>query len=170
NVTALETILLGTEPLWRWRSDRGAARRRLRRLSDDFGLAVDPDARVAALSVGERQRTEILKALYREARILILDEPTAVLTPQESTALFGTLKKLVARGLSIIFISHKLAEVLEACHRILGLRAGQLTAERPPPSTNRAELAELMVGREISAPKVEPQTTGDAHLRLSGVT
>ena len=98
----------------------------------DFGLEVDPDARVGELSVGERQRTEILKALYREARILILDEPTAVLTPQESTALFGTLKKLVAQGLSIIFISHKLAEVLEACHRILVLRAGQLIAERTP--------------------------------------
>jgi len=170
NLTVLDNIVLGTEPLWRWRSDSGAARRKLRRLSEDFGLTVDPDARVGDLSVGERQRTEILKALYREARILILDEPTAVLTPQESTALFGTLKKLVAQGLSIIFISHKLAEVLEACHRILVLRAGQLTAERTPAATNRAELAQLMVGREISAPKVEPQAAGEAHLRLSGVT
>jgi len=170
NLTVLDNIVLGTEPLWRWRSDSGAARRKIRRLSEDFGLEVDPDARVGGLSVGERQRTEILKALYREARILILDEPTAVLTPQESTALFGTLKKLVAQGLSIIFISHKLSEVLEACHRILVLRAGQLIAERTPASTNRAELAQLMVGREISAPKVEPQPPGDAHLRLSGAT
>ena len=170
NLTVLDNIALGTEPLWRWRSDSGAIRRKVQRLAQDFGLEIDPDARVGELSVGERQRTEILKALYREARILILDEPTAVLTPQESTALFGTLKKLVAQGLSIIFISHKLAEVLEACHRILVLRAGQLTAERTPGSTNRAELAQLMVGREISAPKVEPQTAGEAHLRLNGVT
>src|SRR5215813_533996 len=146
NLTVLDNIVLGTEPLWRWRSDSAAARRRIRSLSDDFGLEVDPDARVGELSVGERQRTEILKALYREARILILDEPTAVLTPQESSALFGTLKRLVAQGLSIIFISHKLAEVLEACHRILVLRGGQLIAERTPESTNRAELAQLMVG------------------------
>jgi general nucleoside transport system ATP-binding protein len=170
NLTVLDNILLGTEPLWRWRSDSGVARRKLRRLSKDFGLEVNPDARVGELSVGERQRTEILKALYREARILILDEPTAVLTPQESTALFGTLKKLVAQGLSIIFISHKLAEVLEACHRILVLRAGRLIAERAPASTSRAELAQLMVGREISAPRIEPQAAGEAHLRLSGVT
>ena len=170
NLTVLDNILLGTEPLWRWRSESGAARSRLRRLAEDFGLEVDPDARVGGLSVGERQRTEILKALYREARILILDEPTAVLTPQESTALFGTLKKLVAQGLSIIFISHKLAEVLEVCHRILVLRAGRLTAERMPASTNRAELAQLMVGRAISAPRVEPQPPGETHLRLSGVT
>ena len=170
NLTVLDNILLGTEPLWRWRSDSGAARRKLRRLSADFGLEVDPDARVGDLSVGERQRTEILKALYREARVLILDEPTAVLTPQESTALFDTLRKLVAQGLSIIFISHKLAEVLEACHRILVLRAGQLIAERTPASTNRAELAQLMVGRAISAPTVEAQAAGEAHLRLTGVT
>ncbi len=170
NLTVLDNIVLGTEPLWRWRSDSGAARRKLRRLSADFGLEVDPDARVGGLSVGERQRTEILKALYREARILILDEPTAVLTPQESSALFGTLRKLVAQGLSIIFISHKLAEVLEACHRILVLRAGRLIAERTPASTNRAELAQLMVGREIRPPKVEPQTPGEPHLQLNGVT
>jgi general nucleoside transport system ATP-binding protein len=170
NLTVLDNIVLGTEPLWRWRSDIGASRRRIQQLAQDFGLEVDSDARIGELSVGERQRTEILKALYREARILILDEPTAVLTPQESTALFGTLKKLVARGLSIIFISHKLAEVLEACHRILVLRAGQLIAERTPASTTRAELAQLMVGREISAPKVEPQAAGETHLRLSGVT
>ena len=84
--------------------------------------------------------------------------------------MFGTLRKLVAQGLSIIFISHKLAEVLEACHRILVLRSGQLIAERRPAATDRAELALLMVGREISAPKIEPQTPGEAHLRLNGVT
>src|SRR6185312_11417363 len=90
NLTVLDNIALGTEPLWHWRSDIGAGRRRIQQLAQDFGLEIDPDARIGELSVGERQRTEILKALYREARILILDEPTAVLTPQESTALFGT--------------------------------------------------------------------------------
>ncbi len=93
NLTVLDNIILGTEPLWRWRSDHGAARARIRQLSEDFGLAVHPDAVVSTLSVGERQRVEILKALYREARILILDEPTAVLDPQEATGLFATLKR-----------------------------------------------------------------------------
>ncbi len=90
-----------------------------------FGLTVDPDALVADLSVGERQRVEILKALYRGARILILDEPTAVLTPQESEALFATLRTLVADGLSIIFISHKLDEVLRVSRRVAVLRQGR---------------------------------------------
>ncbi|MGE0163272.1 MAG: ABC transporter ATP-binding protein [Dongiaceae bacterium] len=169
NLTVLDNILLGTERLWRWRSDIGDARRRIQALARDFGLEVDPDARVGELSVGQRQRTEILKALYRDTRILILDEPTAVLTPQESAALFATLRKLVADGLSIIFISHKLSEVLEACHRILVLRAGRLVAERSPVATDRAELAQLMVGRDIPAPTIEPQAARETHVQLSGV-
>ena len=112
NLTVLENILLGTEPLVSLGRGRAAARARVAALAADFGLAVAPDARVSALSVGERQRVEILKALYREARILILDEPTAVLTPQEAEALFATLRLAVARGLSVIFISHKLHEVM----------------------------------------------------------
>ena len=99
NLTVLDNVMLGTEPLWRPFSRRRAARARLRRdRATRFGLAVEPDARVGELSVGERQRVEILKALYRGARMLILDEPTAVLTPQESEALFATLRELVARG------------------------------------------------------------------------
>ncbi|HEY7599637.1 MAG TPA: ABC transporter ATP-binding protein, partial [Candidatus Limnocylindrales bacterium] len=170
NLTVLDNILLGTETLWRWRSDIGGARRRIQALARDFGLEVDPDARVGDLSVGQRQRTEILKALYRDTHVLILDEPTAVLTPQESAALFGTLRRLVERGLAIIFISHKLNEVLEACHRILVLRGGRLVAERAPAATDRAELAQLMVGRAISPPTVEPQAAGAPHLSLSRVT
>jgi simple sugar transport system ATP-binding protein len=170
NLSVLDNIVLGTETLWRWRSDRGGARRRIETLARDFGLEVDADARVGDLSVGQRQRTEILKALYRDTRVLILDEPTAVLTPQESAALFGTLKRLVARGLAIIFISHKLNEVLEACHRILVLRGGRLIAERTPAATSRAELALLMVGREIAPPTVEPQAPREPHLSLSRVT
>jgi simple sugar transport system ATP-binding protein len=170
NLTVLDNIILGTERLWGWRSDLGAARRKLLGLAEDFGLSVAADARVGELSVGERQRVEILKALYRDARILILDEPTAVLTPQETAALFATLNRMVAQGLSIIFISHKLYEVLEACQRVLVLRAGKLVAERRTAETDRNELAALMVGREIPVPKVEPQLAGDPLLSLRGVT
>ncbi len=170
NLSALDNIVLGTESLWRWRADRAGARRKIARLARDFGLAVDADAPVGVLSVGERQRVEILKALYRDARILILDEPTAVLTPQESAALFGTLQKLVAQGLSVIFISHKLYEVLAVSQRILVLRGGRLVAERRAADTDKAELAALMVGREIPAPKLEPQPPGAALLQLAGVS
>ena len=125
NLSVLDNIMLGTEHLWRLSSDRAGARRKIAKLSASFGLAVEPDASIGALSVGERQRVEILKALYRDARILILDEPTAVLTPQESVNLFATLKQLTADGLSIIFISHKLNEVMAASDRIYVLRSGK---------------------------------------------
>ena len=124
NLSVLDNIMLGTEHLWRLSSDRAGARRKIAKLSTSFGLAVEPDAPIGTLSVGERQRVEILKALYRDARILILDEPTAVLTPQESVNLFATLKQLTADGLSIIFISHKLNEVMTASDRIYVLRVG----------------------------------------------
>ncbi|KAB2863037.1 MAG: ATP-binding cassette domain-containing protein, partial [Bauldia sp.] len=130
NMTVLENIALGTQSPWSLRLDRAGARNRIRTLSRDFGLAVEPDRTVSALSVGERQRVEILKALYRDARILILDEPTAVLTPQETEALFRTLKMLVAKGLSVIFISHKLHEVMAVSGRVLVLRGGRLSGER----------------------------------------
>jgi general nucleoside transport system ATP-binding protein len=170
NLTALDNIVLGTEPLSRLRSRRATARTRVREIARDFGLTTDPDALVGTLSVGERQRVEILKALYRDARILILDEPTAVLTPQETVSLFETLKKLVAKGLSIIFISHKLNEVLAVSERILVLRAGRLVAERRAAGATRHELAELMVGREIQEPKIERRAAGSVHVELSGVS
>lgn len=169
NLTVLDNIVLGTEPLWSWRSNAAAARQRIAQLAADFGLAIRPDARIADLSVGERQRVEILKALYRNARILILDEPTAVLTPQESEALFATLEKLVARGLAIIFISHKLHEVLAVSDRVLVLRQGRLVAGRETAGATRQELAELMVGRPIPVPKVEPQPAGEELLNLSAI-
>ncbi|HXF46095.1 MAG TPA: ATP-binding cassette domain-containing protein, partial [Burkholderiaceae bacterium] len=100
NLSVLDNVMLGTEPLARWRSRRAEARARLRDTAARFGLAVDPEAKVGALSVGEKQRVEILKALYRGARVLILDEPTAVLTPQESDKLFATLRQFVADGLA----------------------------------------------------------------------
>ncbi|WP_429130951.1 ABC transporter ATP-binding protein [Ensifer sp. 4252] len=170
NMTVQENIALGTQSLWRMRLDRAAARRRIEQLSADFGLAVDPAAIVSTLSVGERQRVEILKALYREARILILDEPTAVLTPAETDALFRTLKLLVAKGLSIIFISHKLHEVMAVSDRVLVLRSGQLVGERETGSTDRKELAALMVGQEVRPAEVSPVTLGAPLLALERVS
>lgn len=170
NLSVFDNIVLGTESLWSWRSNAAAARQRIAQLAADFGLAIRPEARIADLSVGERQRVEILKALYRNASILILDEPTAVLTPQESEALFVTLEKLVARGLAIIFISHKLHEVLAVSDRVLVLRQGRLVAGRATAGATRQELAELMVGRPIPAPKVEPREAGAELLRLDQVS
>jgi len=168
NLSVLDNILIGTEPLWRPLSHRREARARLLQTSRQFGLTVNPDARIADLSVGERQRVEILKALYRGARILILDEPTAVLTPQEVEALFATLKTLVADGLSIIFISHKLDEVLSVSRRVAVLRQGKLVAMREANATSKAELAELMVGRRIDAPVRAPrEIEGSLAARLS---
>jgi simple sugar transport system ATP-binding protein len=160
NLTVLENVMTGTEPLWRLRSDRAAARRRLADLSDRFGLPIDPDARVADLSVGERQRVEILKALYNEARILILDEPTAVLTTQQAERLFSTLREMAAKGLSIVFISHKLHEVVSASDRVVVLRGGRVVAERKTRETTKEELAALMVGRAVERPERPPARPG----------
>ena len=146
NMTVLENIALGTQPVWSLRLDRGRARARIAELSADFGLAVDPGRLVSALSVGERQRVEILKALYRDARILILDEPTAVLTPAETEALFATLRMLVAKGLSIIFISHKLNEVMAVSDRVLVLRGGEIVGLAGVSGNGQAALAALLAG------------------------
>ncbi|MCL7451491.1 MAG: ATP-binding cassette domain-containing protein [Anaerolineae bacterium] len=129
--------------------DRYVAGRRIRTLSKQYGLAVDPDALIADLPVGVQQRVEILKTLYREAQILILDEPTAVLTPQETDELFEIMRGLVAQGKSIIFITHKLKEVMTIADRIIVLRDGRVTGETSPEETSEAELAEMMVGREV---------------------
>jgi simple sugar transport system ATP-binding protein len=170
NLTVIENVMLGTEPLWHLGARQADGRRKLAELSEAFGLAVKPEARIADLSVGERQRVEILKALYRDARILILDEPTAVLTPQETEALFATLRKLVARGLAIIFISHKLHEVTAVSRRVIVLRQGKLVAERVTAETDRHDLAELMVGRPIPEPKVEPVPLGGPVLEIAALS
>ncbi len=170
NLSVLDNVLLGTEPLWLPRSRRAAARAQLLATAERFGLAADPDARVGDLSVGERQRVEILKALFehgakRGARILILDEPTAVLTPQEVESLFATLARMVAEGLSIIFISHKLDEVLRVSHRIAVLRGGRLVAERPVDGAagpvDKALVAEAMVGRRVAPAVKRAHALGD---------
>jgi general nucleoside transport system ATP-binding protein len=160
NLSVLDNVMLGSESLWQPFSRRAAGHAKLLAVGARFGLQVQPDAIVANLSVGERQRVEIVKALYRGAQILILDEPTAVLTPQESEALFGTLQKLVAQGLSVIFISHKLAEVLRACHRVAVLRAGQLVATAQASGTTQQQLALWMVGHAVPAMADMPLTTG----------
>lgn len=170
NLTVTENILLGTISLWRLQLSLGTARARIQKLSRDFGLSVHPDARVSTLSVGERQRVEILKALYRDAKVLILDEPTAVLTPQETDALFETLRKAVGMGLSIVFISHKLHEVLAISDRCLVLRHGKLVGEVCTADTDRHALAEMMVGAEIVPPAPSPARPGPAILRLQQIT
>ena len=156
NLTVLDNIMMGSEPLWQGFTRRKGARDKLDAVARQFGLAVDPHARIGNLSVGERQRVEILKALYRGARILILDEPTAVLTPQESEALFTVLAQMVAQGLSIIFISHKLAEVLRVSDRIAVLRGGKLVAEAPARGTTQGQLAQWMVGHAVALPQRRP--------------
>ncbi len=173
NLSVLDNVMLGTEPLWWGVSRRKAARRKLVATGERFGLQVDPDARVGTLSVGERQRVEILKALYRDARVLILDEPTAVLTPREAESLFDTLAQLVAEGLSLIFISHKLDEVLRVSNRIAVLRGGRLVATLRAADADKASLAELMVGREVRMPEAKPHAPGAvvcvvANIRVRG--
>ncbi|HEX5466791.1 MAG TPA: ABC transporter ATP-binding protein [Candidatus Limnocylindrales bacterium] len=145
-----ENIVLGEEtmanPVF---LDLPEAERRIRALSEGFGFDLDPEAKVGQLSVGQQQRVEILKALYRDARLLVLDEPTAVLTPQETEEIFVLLKRLAAGGHSIIFISHKLYEVLEIADRITVIRRGKVVGHRVPAETDEDDLAELMVGREV---------------------
>jgi simple sugar transport system ATP-binding protein len=169
NLSAIDNIILGTETLFRpWQQRRGA-RRKLAALMQRSGLQVDLDATVAALSVGERQRIEILKALYRDARILILDEPTAVLTPQESERLFATLRRLAADGLSVVFISHKLAEVMAISDRVVVLRGGRVVTTVATGETDGPRLAETMVGRPIPPTVRQPMTPTDTVLELAEV-
>ncbi len=167
NLSVLDNIILGTENLWSWRQDLAGARRKLEQMSQEFGLAVEPDVLVGELSVGERQRVEILKVLYRDARVLILDEPTAVLTPQETDGLFATLKKLTEKGLAVIFISHKLNEILAISNRVAVLRRGALTGLVNTADADRALLAEMMVGRKVTRPQLEAMVAGKAVLRLA---
>jgi len=156
NLSVLDNVMMGSEPLWQLFTRRAAALAKLKAVAQRFGLAVDPLALVGKLSVGERQRVEILKALYRGARILILDEPTAVLTPAEAEALFAVLAQMVAQGLSLIFISHKLGEVLRVSDRIAVLRGGKLVAQADAKTTTQAQLAQWMVGHAVQAPQRHP--------------
>jgi ABC-type uncharacterized transport system ATPase subunit len=148
-MTVAENIVLAHEPRSGPMLDIGEAEREVRQLSQRFGLAVDPSARVEEISVGQQQRAEILKALFRGAEILILDEPTAVLTPQETQELFEIIEALKAEGKSIIFITHKLNEVLDIADRITVLRRGKAVETVPKEGATEESLARLMVGREV---------------------
>ncbi|HEY7004055.1 MAG TPA: ABC transporter ATP-binding protein [Gaiellaceae bacterium] len=169
-MTVAENIVLAAEPRKGPFLDEGAAEGRVRELSDRFGLAVRPEARIESISVGMQQRVEILKALYRGAEILILDEPTAVLTPQESSELFEIINSLKSEGKSIIFISHKLNEVLEIADRITVLRRGKTIDTVPREGATEEGLARLMVGRDVilrvDKPAAQP---GDPLLTVEGL-
>jgi ABC-type uncharacterized transport system ATPase subunit len=155
-MTVTENIILGNEVTRGPFLNRKQAAERIRAISEQYNLAVDPDALVADLDVGAQQRVEIIKALYRNADILILDEPTAVLTPQEADDLVRVMRTLTAQGTSIIFITHKLREVLEVADRIIVLRGGKVVGETTPAQATEASLAAMMVGREVIL-KVEKQ-------------
>ncbi len=148
-MTVAENIVLGQEPSRRGVLDLKAARNRVRDLSDRYGLVVDPDAVIEDITVGAQQRVEILKALYRDARILVLDEPTAVLTAQEVRELTGVLNRLKQDGTAIVFISHKLGEVLEVADRITVLRRGKKIETVPREGATELSLARLVVGRDV---------------------
>jgi simple sugar transport system ATP-binding protein len=170
NLTVLENIVLGSEPKRAGLLDDAAARRRIEELSADYGMELDPDALVEDLGVGERQRVEIVKVLYRGARILILDEPTAVLVPQEVDELFESLADLKREGVTVIFISHKLDEVLKIADEITVIRAGRTVGTVVPADVTARELAEMMVGSELPTPETHESTVTDVvELELEGV-
>ncbi len=170
NMTVLDNVMLGTESLWSLRAKVSDARKKLKKLSSDYNLEVDPDRRICDLSVGERQRVEILKVLYRGAKILILDEPTAVLTPGETETLFENLRTMVDAGMSIIFISHKLHEILAISNRIVVLRHGALVGEVATSKADQSLLGEMMVGRKVFRPKSEAMTSGAVVIELQGIS
>jgi len=145
----VDNIILGLKNAGRFILDRHTARERLIRLSESFGLKIDPEAYIWQLSIGDRQRVEILKALYRDIKVLILDEPTSVLTPKETEELFHTIRKLVESGLSVIFITHHLEEALSITNQVTVLRNGKVVGTIPTRGTNKTELASMMVGREV---------------------
>ena len=171
NFTVLENIILGSEPTSGARIDVDSARARITKTSDDYGLGLRPDRLVEHLSVAERQRVEIAKVLFRGARVLILDEPTAVLVPQEVDELFENLTGLRAEGLSVIFISHKLDEVLKVADVITVIRRGVTVGTVDPGKVTARQLAEMMVGSELPLPETRESTVTDrVQLAVSGVT
>ncbi|MEV6575479.1 ABC transporter ATP-binding protein [Streptomyces sp. NPDC051577] len=168
NLTVLENVVLGGEKLY---GIGAKARKKIKEISDAYGLGVRPDALVEDLGVADRQRVEILKVLYRGAKILILDEPTAVLVPQEVDALFDNLRELKAEGLTVIFISHKLGEVLKVADDITVIRRGTTVGTADPRNTTPKQLAELMVGSELPSPETRESTVTDVPmLEVAGLT
>jgi ABC-type uncharacterized transport system ATPase subunit len=170
-MSVAENLVLGAEPRNGLLLDYKTAARRTRELSERFGLAVDPDAKVENLSVGTQQRVEILRALFGGAKVLVLDEPTAVLTAQESQDLFRILRELQAEGTSIVFISHKLNEVLEVSDRVTVLRRGEKIDTVVTEGSTERSLARLMVGRDVLLRVEKPEhKVGDTLLKVEGVS
>nr|WP_262056306.1 ABC transporter ATP-binding protein [Streptomyces sp. STR69] len=168
NLTVLENVVLGSEKL---HGIGGGARKKIKEISDRYGLNVRPDLLVESLGVAERQRVEILKVLYRGARTLILDEPTAVLVPQEVDALFSNLRELKSEGLAVIFISHKLGEVLSVADEITVIRRGTTVGTAVPSATTPRQLAEMMVGSELPTPETAESTVTDQPvIEVKGLT
>jgi simple sugar transport system ATP-binding protein len=170
-LTVAENVILGHETARAGVLDLAEAGREVAELAARYGLEVNPGARVRDLSVGVQQRVEILKTLYRGARLIILDEPTAVLTPQEAERLFEVVRGLTAAGSAVIFITHKLGEVMAASDRITVMRRGRVVATTDPAQSSAADLAQLMVGRPVLL-RVEkgPAHPGEPVLRLEGLT
>lgn len=171
NFTVLENIILGVEPNRMGFLERKKAKQKVMALSKQYGLQVDPDALIEKISVGMQQRVEILKMLYRDNDILIFDEPTAVLTPQEIDELMEIMRGFAKEGKSILFITHKLNEIMAVADRCTVLRKGRLIGEVDTKNTNPDELSKMMVGRDVNL-KVdkEDKTPGDVVLSLKGVT
>jgi len=169
-LTVAENVALGTRST-RWPlTDPAVVAKRVAEISEQFGLAIDPWVEVWKLAVGERQRVEIIKALYRDAKLLVLDEPTAVLTPQEVDDFFEILSGMRDSGHGLIFISHKLREVVKISDEITVLRNGRVTGHTTPADSDRHQLAEMMVGREVSlAPNRPPVEVGDPRLVVQGL-
>ncbi len=171
NLTVLENVILGSEPKRGVEIDFPGARERLKELGETYGLVIDPSRKVETLSVGERQRVEILKVLYRGAQILILDEPTAVLVPQEVEELFDSIRDLKTKGVTVIFISHKLDEVLSIADRITVMRGGRAVGTTTPEQVDARQLAEMMIGSELPTPETRESTVREeALLEVEGLS
>src|SRR5437016_9484288 len=170
-MTVAENIVLGAEPGSATSLDLRKAANEIRKVSDEFKLSVDPNKTIESLSVGQQQRVELLKALYRHAQLLILDEPTAVLTPQEVEEFFAILRRMREQGKTIVIITHKLSEVLAISDNVTVMRDGRVVGDLKTSETNAAELARLMVGREVLL-RVEKAKAkaGDAVLQVKNLS
>lgn len=168
-LTVAENVALGLKSSREPRLDLDRVSKRIEELARGYGLKVDPSAYVWQLAVGEQQRVEIIKALYRGASLIILDEPTAVLTPQEVDDLFMTFRRMASEGHALIFISHKLHEVMAISARVTALRDGKMAGTRPTKGATRNELAKMMVGRDVKPLAPQPMKAGDVRLKIEAL-